>query len=41
MSRDTHKSIAEEYINSLPVVEVDADTARCIGVNEMGLGHPV
>ena len=37
----THKSNAEELINALPIVEVRANTARCSGVNELGLGHPV
>ena len=41
ISVKTHKSNPEELINSLPIVEVDGDTARCIGVNELGLGHPV
>ena len=40
-SNKTHKSNAEELINALPIVEVDGDTARCTGVNELGLGHPV
>lgn len=40
-SMKTHKSNAEELINAIPVVEVDGDTARCTGVNELGLGHPV
>ena len=37
----SHKSNAEELINALPIVEVEGDTARCTGVNELGLGHPV
>ena len=41
ISAKTHKTNAEELINSLPVVEVDGDTARCTGVNQFGLGHPV
>jgi len=41
MSAKTHKTNAEELINSLPIVEVDGDTARCSGVNQFGLGHPV
>ena len=41
ISVKTHKSNAEELINSLPVVEVSGDTARCTGVNQLGLGHPV
>ena len=41
MSVKSHKSNAEELINALPVVEVDGDTARCTGVHELGLGHPV
>ena len=41
ISMKTHKTNAEELINALPVVEVDGDTARCTGVNELGLGHPV
>ncbi len=41
LSAGSHKSNAEELINALPVVEVTGDTARCTGVNELGLGHPV
>ncbi len=41
ISMKSHKTNAEELINSLPIVEVDGDTARCTGVNELGLGHPV
>ena len=41
ISMKTHKTNAEELINALPVVEVDADTGRCTCVNELGLGHPV
>ena len=41
VSMKTHKTNAEELVNSLPVVDVDGDTARCTGVNELGLGHPV
>lgn len=41
ISAKTHKTNAEELINSLPIVEVDGDTARCTGVNQLGLGHPV
>jgi hypothetical protein len=41
MSRLTHRTNAEELINSLPIVEVEGETARCLGVNELGLGHPV
>ncbi len=41
ISMKTHKTNAEELINALPIVEVDGDTARCTGVNELGLGHPV
>ena len=41
VSMKSHKTNAEELINALPVVEVDGDTARCTGVNELGLGHPV
>ena len=41
MSAKSHKTNAEELINSLPIVEVDGDTARCSGVNQFGLGHPV
>ena len=41
ISMKSHKSNAEELINNLPVVEVDGDTARCTGVNQLGLGHPV
>ena len=38
---NTHGSNAEELINNLPIVEVRGNTARCTGVNELGLGHPV
>ena len=41
MSRLSHKSNAEELINALPIVEVDGDTARCLGVHALGFGHPV
>ncbi len=41
ISVKSHKTNAEEMINALPIVEVDGDTARCTGVNELGLGHPV
>ena len=41
ISAQSHKTNAEELINALPIVEVDGDTARCTGVNELGLGHPV
>ena len=41
ISAKTHKTNAEELINALPIVEVDGDTARCTGVNQLGLGHPV
>ena len=41
ISMKTHKTNAKELINALPVVEVEGDTARCTGVNELGLGHPV
>ena len=41
MSYKSHRTNAEELVNALPVVEVDGDTARCTGVNELGLGHPV
>jgi uncharacterized Zn-finger protein len=41
ISVKSHKTNAEELINALPIVEVDGDTARCTGVNELGLGHPV
>ena len=37
----THKSNAEELINNLPIVHVKSNTARCSGVNELGLGHPI
>ena len=40
-SNTTHKSNAEELINKLPVIEVEGDTVRCSGVNELGYGHPV
>ena len=32
---------AEELINALPIVKVRGNVARCTGVNELGLGHPV
>ena len=41
LSMKTHGSNAEELINNLPVVQVHGNTARCTGVNELGLGHPV
>jgi len=41
VSVKSHKTNAEELVNDLPIVEVDGDTARCTGVNELGLGHPV
>ena len=41
ISMKSHKTNAEELINALPIVEVQGDTARCTGVNELGLGHPV
>jgi len=41
ISVKTHKTNAEELINTLPIVEVEGDTARCTGVNQLGLGHPV
>jgi len=25
----------------MPIVEVEGNTARCLGVNELGFGHPV
>lgn len=37
----THLSNAEELINALPIVEVHGKVARCTGVNELALGHPV
>ena len=37
----THGSNSEELINSMPIVEVRGNVARCTGVNELGLGHPV
>ena len=37
----THGSNAEELVNSMPIVMVKGNTARCMGVNELGLGHPV
>lgn len=40
-SKFTHKSNAQELISKVPVVEVDGDTARCTGVNDLGYGHPV
>ena len=41
MSLDSHKSNAEELINQMPIVMVKGKTAKCMGVNELGLGHPV
>ncbi|CDW74578.1 UNKNOWN [Stylonychia lemnae] len=41
LSIPTHQSNAEELINAFPIVEVQGETARCSGVNELGLGHPV
>ena len=41
VSMKSHKTNAEELINSLPIVEVSGDVARCTGVNQLGLGHPV
>ena len=41
VSKVSHKTNAEEFVNSLPIVEVSGNTARCLGVNELGLGHPV
>lgn len=32
---------AEELVNDLPVVMVEGNVARCSGVNEFSLGHPV
>ena len=37
----THATNAEELVNALPVVEVKGSTARCSGVHEWSLGHPV
>ena len=37
----THGSNAEELVNSMPIVMVKGNTARCMGVNGLGLGHPV
>ena len=37
----THGTNAEELINSMPIIEVHGTVARCTGVHEMGLGHPV
>ena len=41
LSNVTHKSNAEELINAMPVIDVHGKVARCSGVNELGLGHPV
>eukprot|EP00351_Strombidinopsis_sp_SopsisLIS2011_P000765 CAMPEP_0116887502 /NCGR_PEP_ID=MMETSP0463-20121206/22023_1 /TAXON_ID=181622 /ORGANISM="Strombidinopsis sp, Strain SopsisLIS2011" /LENGTH=98 /DNA_ID=CAMNT_0004550329 /DNA_START=97 /DNA_END=393 /DNA_ORIENTATION=+ len=41
LSLDTHLTNAEELINELPIIEVHGTVARCTGVNERGLGHPV
>ena len=38
---NTHGSNAEELVNSMPIVQVAGNVARCTGVNELGLGHPV
>ena len=40
-SYDTHLTNAEELVNGLPIVMVHGNTARCTGVNELALGHPV
>jgi hypothetical protein len=32
---------AEELVNQLPIVVVHGNVARCTGVNELALGHPV
>lgn len=37
----THQTNAEELVNALPIVEVHGNVARCSGVNEINLGHPV
>ena len=41
ISKFTHKSNGQELIASMPVIEVDGNVARCTGVNEIGMGHPV
>ena len=41
MSAATHLTNAEELINELPIVEVSGNVTRCLGVQELGLGHPV
>ena len=41
MSSVTHKTNAEELINAMPIIDVHGKVARCTGVNELGLGHPV
>ena len=37
----THQTNAEELVNALPIVEVHGNVARCTGVHELALGHPV
>ena len=32
VSQITHKSNAEQLINKLPIVEVEGNTVRCVGV---------
>ena len=41
ISAHTHGSNAEELVNQMPIVQVHGNTARCTGVNAIGLGHPV
>ena len=41
VSYETHKTNAEELINALPIIEHKGNVVRCMGVQELGLGHPV
>ena len=41
LSAETHGSNAEELVNQMPIVYVKGNVARCSGVNELGLGHPI
>eukprot|EP00826_Nyctotherus_ovalis_P007058 TRINITY_DN11739_c0_g1_i1.p1 TRINITY_DN11739_c0_g1~~TRINITY_DN11739_c0_g1_i1.p1 ORF type:complete len:110 (+),score=21.12 TRINITY_DN11739_c0_g1_i1:156-485(+) len=40
-SREDFLTNAEELLQRVPVIEVDGDTARCAGVKNLLLGHPV
>jgi hypothetical protein len=41
ISIKTHKTIAKEFINTLPIEEVEGDTVMCTAVNQLSLRHPV